>query len=225
MEAYTTEEQQVEAIKKWFKENGASTLLTISIGLAVVFGWQAWTSSQEENHQAASSIYQDMTEALVLLNNPEDAEKHARTVRHLGEQLIKEHTGLMYAHFAALAIAKLEVDKGNFSAGAERLQWVLDQSSDESLRNVAKVRMARVLSAQEKYDEALVLLSSPLDASISALAEEIKGDIYVQMGAVFEARMAYQRSIDVAASKGSQKDALVQMKLDDLAVSPELATE
>lgn len=217
MEAYTTEEQQVEAIKKWFKENGSSTFFAIVIGLSAIFGWQAWTGSQTEKQQAGSALYQDMVEALVLVKTPGDEEKHANTVRHLGDQLITEYPGLLYAQFAALAIAKLDVDKGNLPEAAESLQWVVDQSSDESLRNVAKVRLARVLSAQDKYDDALVLLSGTMDASISSLAEEVKGDIYSLMGETFEARMAYQRSIDIATSDGAQKDRLVQMKLDDLA--------
>lgn len=221
MEAYTTEEQQVEAIKKWFKQNGASMLLTIAVGLSLVFGWQAWTRSQEEKQQTASALYQDMIEALALIKNPIEAEKQSSTVRHLGGQLIEEYPSLQYARFAALAIAKLEVEKGDLAAATERLQWVVEKETGKPLGNVAKVRLARVLSAQEKYDEALMLLSDPLDASIRVLAEEIKGDIYVQMGEEFEARMAYQRSIDVATSDGAQLDGLVQMKLDDLAVVSE----
>lgn len=221
METYTTEEQQVEAIKKWFKQKGVSTLLTVVIGLSLVFGWQAWTRSQEEKQQAASALYQDMIEALTLVKNSTETEKHSSTVRHLGEQLIEEYPSLQYAHFAALAIAKLEVGKGDLSAAAERLQWVVEQETGKPLGNVAKVRLARVLSAQEKFDEALKLLSDPLDPSIRVLAEEVKGDIYVQMGKELEARAAYQRSIDVATSDGAQKDGLVQMKLDDLAVASE----
>ncbi len=221
METYTTEEQQVEAIKKWFKQNGASTLLTIAIALSLVFGWQAWTRSQDEKQQAASVLYQDMIEALALVQNPAEAEKQSSTVRHLGGQLIEEYPSIQYAHFAALAIAKLEVEKGDLAAAAERLQWVVEQETGKPLGNVAKVRLARVLSAQEKYDEGLKLLSGPLDPSIRVLAEEVKGDIYVQMGEEFEARAAYQRSIDVATSDGAQKDGLVQMKLDDLTVASE----
>lgn len=221
METYTTEEQQVDAIKKWFKQNGASTLLTVAIGLSLVFGWQAWTRSQEEKQQAASALYQDMIEALALVKNPAEAEKQSSTVRHLGGQLIEEYPSIQYAHFAALAIAKLEVEKGDLAAATERLQWVVEQETGKPLGNVAKVRLARVLSAQEKYDEALKLLSDPLDPSIRVLAEEVKGDIYVQMGEEFEARAAYQRSIDVATSDGAQKDSLVQMKLDDLTVASE----
>jgi len=221
VETYTTEEQQVEAIKKWFKQNGASTLLTIAIALSLVFGWQAWTRSQDEKQQAASVLYQDMIEALALVQNPAEAEKQSSTVRHLGGQLIEEYPSIQYAHFAALAIAKLEVEKGDLAAAAERLQWVVEQETGKPLGNVAKVRLARVLSAQEKYDEGLKLLSGPLDPSIRVLAEEVKGDIYVQMGEEFEARAAYQRSIDVATSDGAQKDGLVQMKLDDLTVASE----
>jgi len=131
VESYATEEQQVEAIKKWFKENGASILFTIAIVLSLVFGWQAWTRSQEDTQQTASVLYQDMIEALVLAKNPTETEKQSSTVHHLGEQLIEEYSDLQYAHFAALAIAKLEVEKGNFPAAVDRLKWVLDQKADK----------------------------------------------------------------------------------------------
>jgi predicted negative regulator of RcsB-dependent stress response len=219
VEAYTTEEQQVEAIKKWFKQNGLSTFLTIAIGFALVFGWQFWTSHMEEKQQAASVIYQDMIEALALVKNPAEAEKQASTVRHLGGQLIDEYSDLHYARFAALAIAKLEVEKGDLDAAAERLQWVAGKEKGKSLGNVAKVRLARVLSAQQKYDEALAVLSDPLDSSIRILAEEVKGDIYTRAGKAADARMAYQTSIDLANSVGAQMDGLLQMKLNDLAVA------
>jgi predicted negative regulator of RcsB-dependent stress response len=39
---YETDDEKVEAIKKWWKDNGISVATGVVIGLAVVFGWRAW---------------------------------------------------------------------------------------------------------------------------------------------------------------------------------------
>ena len=42
MESYRTEEEQVEALRRWWNENGRSTLFVIVVVLAGTFGWQGW---------------------------------------------------------------------------------------------------------------------------------------------------------------------------------------
>ena len=37
-----TEEEQLEAIKRWWKENGTSLIAGVAIAAAGVFGWNAW---------------------------------------------------------------------------------------------------------------------------------------------------------------------------------------
>ena len=39
MNAYETDEEKVEAIKGWWKENGISVVGGLALGLAAVFGW------------------------------------------------------------------------------------------------------------------------------------------------------------------------------------------
>ena len=47
MDVYNTEEEQVEAIKKWWNENGKSIITGIIIGVIAIFGWRSY-----ENHTA-----------------------------------------------------------------------------------------------------------------------------------------------------------------------------
>ena len=44
-----TEEEQVAAIKSWWKENGKSLVLTVAGVLAGVFGWKAWKHKQDND--------------------------------------------------------------------------------------------------------------------------------------------------------------------------------
>ena len=40
-----TDEEQIEAIKKWFEDNGISLVLAIVLGLGGTFGYRAWENS------------------------------------------------------------------------------------------------------------------------------------------------------------------------------------
>lgn len=221
MEIYDSEEQQVEAIKQWLRKNGLPVLLTLVISVAGVAAWKSWTNSKNEQREAASVIYQDMMDALALVEKTPAAEtdKQIATLQHLANQLIEEYSHLQYAHFAALVLAKTAVEKSDLTAAEKQLQWVLAQNADKPLANVATIRLARVMAAQAHYDEALKTLETLTDASFQILVEEVRGDIYLQKGDKNAARLAYQRSIELAGAQSKQPDSLVQMKLDDLAVA------
>ena len=63
-----------------------------------------------------------------------------------------------YADQADLALARAAVDSRDFDEAAKRLRAVVDGSRDAELRQVARMRLARVLIEQAKHDEALALL-------------------------------------------------------------------
>ena len=221
MEIYDSEEQQVEAIKQWLRKNGLPVLLTLAISIAGVMGWKSWTNAKNEQQEAASAIYQDMMDALVLVKNTPTSgtDKQITTLQHLANQLIEEYPRLQYAHFAALTLAKVAVEKGDLTGAEKQLQWVLAQDADKPLAGVATVRLARVMASQGHYDDALKSLETLADPSFQVLVEEVRGDIYLQKGDKNAARLAYQHSIELASTQNKQSDRLVQMKLDDLAVA------
>jgi len=221
VETYDSEEQQVEAIKQWVRKNGLPVLLTLAISIAGVMGWKSWTNAKNEQQEAASAIYQDMMDALVLVKNTPTSgtDKQITTLQHLANQLIEEYPRLQYAHFAALTLAKVAVEKGDLTGAEKQLQWVLAQDADKPLAGVATVRLARVMASQGHYDDALKSLETLADPSFQVLVEEVRGDIYLQKGDKNAARLAYQHSIELASTQNKQSDRLVQMKLDDLAVA------
>lgn len=221
MEIYDSEEQQVEAIKQWLRKNGLPVLLTLVISIAGITGWKSWTNAKNEQQEAASAIYQDMMDALVLVKNTPTSgtDKQITTLQHLANQLIEEYPRLQYAHFAALTLAKVAVEKGDLTGAEKQLQWVLAQDADKPLAGVATVRLARVMASQGHYDDALKMLETLADPSFQVLVEEVRGDIYLQKGDKNAARLAYQHSIELASTQNKQSDRLVQMKLDDLAVA------
>ena len=68
----------------------------------------------------------------------------------------------------------------------------------------SSLRLIRLYIEQEKYAEAQTLLNQPHDAAYGAQIEELKGDMHSAKGDVVQARIAYDKAIDLqgmAASK------------------------
>ena len=54
MADHITEEEQIEALKRWWDDNGKQTILAIVLTVGGYFGWQAWTQHVDEQAAAAS---------------------------------------------------------------------------------------------------------------------------------------------------------------------------
>ena len=208
-----TEEEQIEAIKKWWQENGKQTVVALVVVLGGWFGYQGYQGQQKEMGEAASVVYQ---EVLTLQNSETEEEKGRRAV--LLDQLQKEYGSTVYAQFAGLFKAKDAVDAGDLAAAATELEAVKNNTSDDALRHLATVRLARVLVAQEKLDEALSILATDNSSAFSAEYFETKGDALLAKGDEAGARDAYSQAV-VEAQRIGANNPVLKMKLDDLAVA------
>lgn len=215
MVADSTEEEQVEALKKWFEENGVSLLLGIVLALGGVFGYQAWEQSTRETAEAASAIYENLVAAVGFVPSDGLSEEMTATGITLAEQLKTEYSDSSYALFGALHMAKVAVEAGNLDKAAGELQWALDNGAEDSFEILARIRLSRVLSAQEKYEEARDVLDVQLDLLAHQSSwEEARGDIYFSMGKLEDAREAYQLAVQSAGQ--IQSKPYLNMKLEDL---------
>ncbi len=215
MAADSTEEEQVEALKTWFEENGVSLLLGIVLALGGVFGYRAWENSTREAGEVASAIYEDLVAAVGTVSGDGLSEEMTATGIMLAEQLKTEYSDSSYALFGALHMAKVAVEAGNLDKAAGELQLALDNGAQDSFEILARIRLSRVMSAQEKYEQALAVLDVQLDlAAHRSSWEEARGDIYFSMGQLEDARQAYQLAVQIADQ--SQSRPYLNMKLEDL---------
>lgn len=210
-----TDEEQIEAIKKWWDENGKSILIGIVLALGGVFGYQAWDNHVRERGEAASALYEDMLNA-VTLDDPFAIldEERAQTARFIGGQLKEEYTDSVYANFAAMLLAKLAVNERDYDTADEELSWALDNGVDDTLSLIVKIRLARVKLEKGEHEDALRVLTNVKPGEHRASFEEVKGDIYLAMGNEEQARESYQLAVN-ALAEGETRP-LLQMKLDDL---------
>ncbi len=217
MESYRTEEEQVEALKRWWEENGRSTVAAVVIALAAAFGWQGWQGWQANKAEAASDVYQALIKART---SSEPMEKQRQQSLPLAEQLKAQYANTTYAQFAALHLAALAVEADNLDEAEAQLRWVLgraDKNSDTA--RVAQLRLARVLAARGEVEPALAILAdAPADVYEASYALA-RGDVLLAAGREDEARQAYMTAQTLASLSGQQM-AILQAKLQRLTPVP-----
>ena len=208
-----TEEEQIEAMKKWWEENGKQTLVAVVLVAGGWLGFNGYQDSQRETAEAASVVYQEM---LVLSGSEEDADKGQRAV--LLDQLQSDYPGTVYSQFAGLFKAKDAVEADDLELAEAELTKVVSNAKDEALLHTATVRLARVMVAAGKLDDALALLANDKTGAFEAEYQETTGDALLAKGDKSAARDAYSKAV-VAAQRIGANNPVLQMKLDDLAVA------
>ena len=212
VETYQTEEEQVEALRKWWQENGRSTVAAIALALAAGFGWQGWQDHQQGQAENASALYEEMLEALAPGAPESPSSEQLTTGRHLAEKLKTEFDGSTYALFAGMHLARLAVAQDDLGTAEEELRWVLSSGASGELQQFAQLRLARVVAAAGETDEALKMLAVDAADGFEGAYAEARGDIYLQREEPQLAREAYQQAAAAMPASGADSGAL-QLKL------------
>jgi len=211
MDANLTDEEKLAEIKKWWGENGGSIITGVLLGLALLFGSKAWFAHQQNRAEAASDNFAVMMSAMDIGNDA--------LVRDKAGVLLTDFPATPYATLAALTLARVNTETGELAAAQSHLQWALDHTDSAILRDVAGLRMARVLLAMGDLGGA----RSQLDqhepaAAFDALYTEVRGDIARASGDQAAAGEAYQQAL-AATEPNSPGYHLLQLKYDS-AVAP-----
>ncbi len=206
-----TEDEELAVIRDWWQRNGKPLLTGSALALVVVFGWQAWQKHQVAEAQGASVLYQQLLENSLVADGQADVGK----VAELAGKLKADYAGSHYAQYASLLLAKVAVEAGKLDDARAELQAVLDKPADASLGELARQRLARVLAAQDKTEDALKLLAGDADQAFVAAREELKGDLLVKLERSDEALQAYEKA--KAALTAEAAVGGLQIKIDDLA--------
>jgi predicted negative regulator of RcsB-dependent stress response len=210
--AHHGEDEQVEALKRWWDENGRSVIAGVIIGLGALLGWRGWVT-YHENQAKTASIHYAALRAAAEIEDAQALEANAKTLK-------ESFASTPYAPLAALSLAKLRAEDGDVQASETELRWAIEHSSQAVVEDLARIRLARVLAAQGKHEAALRMVNSEFPAAYTSLVEEIRGDVLVATGRIEEARAAYDRAI--AAAGGDIE--YLRMKRTDLGEAREPAS-
>ena len=206
MAVYDLEEQEkLDDLKAWWSQWGNTILgivIAVCVGIVGVQGWRWWTQSQTEQ---ASVLYGAVSSAV----RANDAEK----ARDAMAQLADRYGGTGYAPRAALMVAALLFESGDKPGARAQLAFVLDRTSEDELKQIARLRLAAVQLDDKQYDDALRTLDAKHDDAFAAVYADLRGDILVAAGRQPEARTAYQTALARLDPRSPYRN-LVQVKLD-----------
>jgi len=204
MEQYETEEQQVEAIKRFWKENGLALVIGALLGFGGLLGWRYYNDSQIEAKEQASFAYEKVSEELL---KGEVGLSQANT-------FIENHRDTGYAMLMALEMAQQSIERKDLSEAAKQLEFVTNNAKLSAIKSVAQVRLARIQIQQGKLELALASADQVTDLAFKGQSQEIKGDVYQAQQLFDKARAAYS-----AALETNKRDQILKMKLDNLAIA------
>ena len=209
MATYDLEEQEkIDGLKSWWETYGTLVIVVVATLIASMAGVKAWNYYQQQQIEQAAELYSSL-----LQIEPSGDPKKIGDAAHL---LMEGFPGSGYASRAALISARASFEGGDVQNAKSRLQWTLDNTREDELKDLVRLRLAGILLDEQKYDDALRLLDSKHGDSFDGLYADLKGDVLIAAGKVAEARAAYHKALDRMGKKGTYHN-IVQMKLDALA--------
>ena len=214
MEIYDTEEEQLEALKRWWKENSTATIVGLVMGIVIILGWNYWQDHKKAQAAQASATYDQLLKALDD-DKKESADK-------LAERMQEQFKGTEYAAFSGLFQAKLKTQQGDLAAAKQILKKIAAESNKQ-LSNIAKIRLVRLMLATGEYEQGLQVINdvdAKAAASYSDNYDELVGDLYVALDRLDEARTSYQNAL-----RNGQQSPLLQFKIDDLTAQEKLENQ
>jgi predicted negative regulator of RcsB-dependent stress response len=206
METYSSEEERLEAVQRWWKENSSSVITGLALGAAAIFGWNMWQGNKAETARQASILFQQMSQATEA--------KQADSATKLGERILNQYGSSAYAEYARLLLARLKAEAGDLPGARKFLEEELAKSGDEQLQHLARLRLGRVLLASGEVEPGLKLIEPYTAAKVGkfqGLYEELRGDLLVAAKRPEEARAAYLK-----AKEAGEPTPILDLKLNDL---------
>ena len=201
------EQEQLDALKQFWKQYGTLLLTLAFLALATFAGVKGWNYYQRSQAERASALFGKFDEAV--------RKNDVAQIGHLGAELIDKYGATAYGPMAALLLAKTNHENGDAAAAAKRLQWAIDKAKDEETEALARLRLAGIRLDEKKYDEALALLDAKHPAAFAALYADLRGDVLTAQGKPAEARAEYKLALEKSLPNSNYRN-VVQIKLDAL---------
>ena len=200
IEISDSEEEQVDKLKKWWDSNGKQIIAGAVLGLAGIFGWNAYVDYQDSQALNARALYLS----------------YASDSANVGayDKLIKDHPSSSYSDQGTLVMAKYLFDAGNYSLALDALKPLMSRENSV-IASTASLRTAALFLELGQHEEALAILDMENANEFSGLFYNLAGDVYLDLGNNEEARNSYSLAIENITDNSSLSQ-LIQIKLDDL---------
>ncbi|MBC8945858.1 MULTISPECIES: YfgM family protein [Xenorhabdus] len=204
MEAYTTETEQVDAIKRFFVNNGKYIAVGLVLGIGAIVGWRYWQSHQTNQLQDTAVQFEQLNKSLA------SGSKESMTA----VEKFANETNNIYGVMTDMELAKHAADKNDLAQAEKYLLVAAGKAKDQNMVDLSNIRLARVQLAEDKTDAALKTLEQVKSKGWQLIAEDIRGDILVKKGNIKGAREAYSNGLSAQGSQALKS--MIQIKLDNL---------
>ena len=201
------EQEQVEAFKAWWKENGKWLLWMLALAVGGFTAMQGWQSYKSNQAMEAATLFAELGKQV--------DSRDPKRVNDAAAAVMDKYGSSAYAPRASLLAAQVNIQVKDTARAKTQLQWVIEHADEESLKNVARLNLASVLLDEKNYVEAMKLLDTPHPDSFVGLYADLKGDVLNAQDKTEEARAAYQQGLDKTDAKSAYHN-LIRMKLDAL---------
>lgn len=220
MAAHLNEEEQLEALKRWWNDNGKMTVAILVIAGLGFFGWNQYQAHLERKAVEGSQQYQQFLTAVEKFKESGSGDASSKSdagakVEELGKAIIDDYSGSLYADFVRLYRAQLAVESEDLAAAKSILEEALGATREKSMTELVKLRLARVIAAQGDTDAALKMLDEKASPAYAAMYAEARGDILFSTQRFAEARTAYEAALKAMNEPVSMRRSLVQLKMDN----------
>ena len=205
----STEEENTEFLSSLWDKYKYLILLSLVLLGAGIFGWESWSQNRLSNLQDSADMYESFVNSL----NDDDLDQKV-----LADQIVKKYPNTLYADLVTFHLAKISVEEEDLNKAEEHLMWILQRhdskwgSNFDPIEATARLRLARVLIANDNLNKALEIISE--SENMSSALYEVKGDAEEKLGFYAEAKLSYLKALE--SNQSQSVEAILKMKLANL---------
>lgn len=195
----SSDQEQIDATKKWIKENALSAFLGLAIGLGGVYGWRYYKEDQESSRVEASFKFEEVKSA--------NLEKVM--------SFIKLNPGTIYSTNLAFKKSSELANLGQYDEARELLKKVMLEASNDVHQIIARINIAKIYLLEKNPKKAIELLKANVDfKTLVAYKNLVLGDaLFADNNA--DAKQYYKDAITGLSGYPSLASS-TQLKIDNL---------
>jgi len=203
----THEQEQLDALKAWWKDNRKWLISALAIVLVAYAAYSSWKGYQRKQAAEASTLYAEVLKQ-VASNDP-------KRINDAVTALVEKYSNTAYAPRAQLLAVQTNMQVKDLARAKSQLEWVIAHASEAGLQDTARLKLSSILLDEKNYTEAMRLLDATHPEAFVGLFADLKGDVLAAQGKIEEARTAYKLAFEKMDSKSAYRN-LIQLKLDGL---------
>ncbi|MBD2784989.1 tetratricopeptide repeat protein [Xenorhabdus sp. DI] len=204
MQVYTTENEQIDAIKRFFSTNGKYLAVGLVLGIGALIGWRYWQTHQTNQLHDTAATFEELNKSLAS-----GSKEGVVTVEKFANE-----TNNVYGVMADLELAKQAIGQNDLAQAEKNLLAASAKAKDENMQVLSNLRLARVQLAEDKIEAALKTLALVKGKGWQVMVEDIRGDILAKKGDIAGARAAYSTGLGLDGPQEMKN--FMKIKLNNL---------